>query len=157
MATSSGNEMRIRMGRGRGHFLQRFEMKNIQSTDNGTGNLCTIVQPKSTYIPKEINETDDSIYETGIECGINFDKLDEAHVNVGCVEVQEIIENFDSISTMISKNIEKCKFKKPTPIQKYTIPIILSGQDIMAAAQTGSGKTVILIVNFINYRVLCLN
>lgn len=32
-------------------------------------------------------------------------------------------------------------YNKPTPIQEKAIPIILDGRDIMAAAQTGTGKT----------------
>ena len=32
-------------------------------------------------------------------------------------------------------------YTEPTPIQRETIPIILKGQDIMAGAQTGTGKT----------------
>ena len=38
--------------------------------------------------------------------------------------------------------MEKAKYKKPTPVQKYAIPCGLNGQDFMACAQTGSGKTV---------------
>lgn len=142
MATSSGTGLRIRLGRGRGHFLRILQLKKCQLADNVAEKK--LVQPKSTYIPDEIHETDDSIYDTGTECGINFDQLDDSNVKVGYVKVHEVVENFDSITTVLKKNIEKCKFKKPTPIQKYTIPVILSGQDIMAAAQTGSGKTVIL-------------
>ena len=37
--------------------------------------------------------------------------------------------------------LQKNKYKQPTPIQAHTIPLLLQGNDIMAAAQTGSGKT----------------
>ncbi|MHA2503656.1 MAG: DEAD/DEAH box helicase [Candidatus Kariarchaeaceae archaeon] len=32
-------------------------------------------------------------------------------------------------------------YREPTPVQKLAIPLILSGKDILATAQTGSGKT----------------
>ena len=37
--------------------------------------------------------------------------------------------------------IEKLKFKDPTPIQEKAIPVINTGVDIIAQAQTGTGKT----------------
>nr|KAG5705292.1 hypothetical protein BaRGS_010743 [Batillaria attramentaria] len=41
-------------------------------------------------------------------------------------------------------NVKRANYTKPTPIQKFAIPAILAGRDIMACAQTGSGKTISL-------------
>lgn len=45
-------------------------------------------------------------------------------------------------------NIKKSGYTKPTPVQKYALPIIMGGRDLMACAQTGSGKTVRTIMLF---------
>ena len=39
-------------------------------------------------------------------------------------------------------NVRRAKYDKPTPVQKWAIPLIVAGRDLMACAQTGSGKTV---------------
>lgn len=39
------------------------------------------------------------------------------------------------------KAIEKRGFSTPSPIQEKAIPIVLQGKDVLAAAQTGTGKT----------------
>lgn len=46
------------------------------------------------------------------------------------------------------ENVVKSGYKKPTPIQKHAIPIIMNGRDLMGCAQTGSGKTVRYIFRF---------
>jgi ATP-dependent RNA helicase RhlE len=38
-------------------------------------------------------------------------------------------------------NLEKEGYEKPTPVQREAIPPVLSGRDLLACAQTGTGKT----------------
>ncbi|WP_448550221.1 DEAD/DEAH box helicase [Thalassotalea fusca] len=45
------------------------------------------------------------------------------------------------LSTHILQAIEKQGYQTPSPIQEQAIPKILAGKDVMAAAQTGTGKT----------------
>ncbi|RQM16165.1 hypothetical protein DD237_005336 [Peronospora effusa] len=45
------------------------------------------------------------------------------------------------LSRPIMRAISHIGFEKPTPIQQRAIPIALTGKDICASAQTGSGKT----------------
>jgi len=45
------------------------------------------------------------------------------------------------LSESILKALAEQGYKEPTPVQKQAIPVILSGQDLIAAAQTGTGKT----------------
>ena len=45
------------------------------------------------------------------------------------------------LSEPILRAIEESKYSMPSPIQIKAIPAVLAGQDVMAAAETGSGKT----------------
>ena len=45
------------------------------------------------------------------------------------------------ISEELKKNLSKLGFTKPTDIQFKSIPPILKGEDVLAIAQTGTGKT----------------
>lgn len=51
--------------------------------------------------------------------------------------------NFESLGldARILKALEEKGYSTPSPIQQQAIPAVLSGQDLMAAAQTGTGKT----------------
>ncbi|MDY0212491.1 MAG: DEAD/DEAH box helicase [Desulfuromonadaceae bacterium] len=45
------------------------------------------------------------------------------------------------LSEPLLRAIKESGYNKPTPIQRKSIPAILEGKDLMAAAQTGTGKT----------------
>ena len=41
----------------------------------------------------------------------------------------------------ILRAVEECGYTEPTPVQAQVIPVALTGCDVMAGAQTGTGKT----------------
>lgn len=51
--------------------------------------------------------------------------------------------NFEDLGLQprLVKSVNEKGYTEPTPIQAKAIPVILEGKDIMAAAQTGTGKT----------------
>ncbi|KAK9463598.1 DEAD-box ATP-dependent RNA helicase [Lipomyces oligophaga] len=75
--------------------------------------------------------------------GINFDNYDEIPVEATGDKVPEPITAFTNppVEALLLSNIELSGYTKPTPVQKYSIPIVCGGRDLMACAQTGSGKT----------------
>lgn len=75
--------------------------------------------------------------------GINFEKYDEIPVTPSGRDVPEPVLTFSNppLDLHLLSNIELARYKIPTPVQKYSIPIVINGRDLMACAQTGSGKT----------------
>ena len=51
------------------------------------------------------------------------------------------MKEFELLSPDIQKALSLAGFTQPTPIQSYVIPLVLEGKDIIAQAQTGSGKS----------------
>lgn len=86
---------------------------------------------------------EEELFGKSSNTGINFDKYADIEVNVEGKNLPPPIEVFDDIDLgpVINNNIRLAGFTKPTPIQKHSIPIIIQKRDLMACAQTGSGKT----------------
>ncbi|XP_027348600.1 DEAD-box ATP-dependent RNA helicase 37-like [Abrus precatorius] len=75
--------------------------------------------------------------------GINFDAYEDIPVETSGDNVPQPVNTFAEIDLGegLNQNIRRCKYVKPTPVQRHAIPISLAGRDLMACAQTGSGKT----------------
>ncbi|ESO11363.1 hypothetical protein HELRODRAFT_194828 [Helobdella robusta] len=84
----------------------------------------------------------------GAHTGINFSKYEDIPVEATGADCPPHIDRFDDIDLgeIIKNNIKLSQYERPTPIQKYAIPIIVKKRDIMACAQTGSGKTAAFLV-----------
>lgn len=75
--------------------------------------------------------------------GINFANYDDIPVEASGHNVPEAVSNFTNppLDDHLLTNVGLAGYVTPTPVQKYSIPIVMNGRDLMACAQTGSGKT----------------
>ncbi|KAJ1975335.1 ATP-dependent RNA helicase ded1 [Dimargaris xerosporica] len=85
--------------------------------------------------------------------GINFEKYDDIPVEVSGHDSPAPITTFEesNLDALLMSNIQLARYKSPTPVQKYSIPIGAAGRDLMACAQTGSGKTGGFLFPILNY------
>ena len=61
--------------------------------------------------------------------------------SVGPHHIRQMPFNGLGLSDTLLKTLDELGFEKPTPVQEKSIPLILKGKDIIASAQTGTGKT----------------
>src|SRR3982750_4145564 len=45
------------------------------------------------------------------------------------------------LHTSLVQAVREMRYTEPTPIQAQAIPVVLAGRDLIATAQTGTGKT----------------
>ncbi|OIV89510.1 hypothetical protein TanjilG_20429 [Lupinus angustifolius] len=93
--------------------------------------------------PFEKDEPVDQALDEQENTGINFDAYDDIPVETSGDNVPPPVNTFADIDLgeALNQNLQRCKYVKPTPVQRYAIPISLAGRDLVACAQTGSGKT----------------
>lgn len=77
------------------------------------------------------------------QTGINFSNYDDIPVEASGNDVPEAVTQFTNppLDDHLIANIKLASYVIPTPVQKYSVPIVMNGRDLMACAQTGSGKT----------------
>ncbi|KAJ3013935.1 UNVERIFIED_CONTAM: DEAD-box ATP-dependent RNA helicase [Siphonaria sp. JEL0065] len=83
------------------------------------------------------------LYGKQMSSGINFEKYDDIPVETSGNNVPEPIASFDdaALDSLLKSNVKLANYTNPTPVQRNSVAIVTSGRDLMACAQTGSGKT----------------
>ena len=101
-----------------------------------------------SYIPPEVKIEK-------IKMGKNFGKYDDTPISItgpGHADISPLKHTFkdSQLSEQLLANLKTLGYKHPTPVQKCALPCILAGKDIMACAQTGSGKTAAFLLPVIS-------
>uniref|UniRef100_A0A6P7GIP1 RNA helicase n=1 Tax=Diabrotica virgifera virgifera TaxID=50390 RepID=A0A6P7GIP1_DIAVI len=126
--------------------------------DNGGGggrwseNRRNVSSENDWTVPLSRDERlEQELFGTG-NTGINFSKYEDIPVEATGDKVPRHITSFEEVqlTEIIRSNITMARYDSPTPVQKYAIPIIISKRDVMACAQTGSGKTAAFLVPILN-------
>ncbi|KAF2070454.1 hypothetical protein CYY_008219 [Polysphondylium violaceum] len=99
-------------------------------------------------MPREVFNLDEEkaeeIFKSNSNHGIDFNSYDDDDISIETSEhLCAPINSFSDVDLgdILFANIKHAKYTKPTPVQKSALPIISKGRDLMACAQTGSGKT----------------
>ncbi|KAK8102780.1 ATP-dependent RNA helicase [Apiospora sp. TS-2023a] len=85
--------------------------------------------------------------------GEQFDKIAQIEVQQEGMTRITPIKSFDTagLHPVMYENVRLCGYQTPTPIQRYCIPAIKMGHDVIAIAQTGSGKTAAYLLPILNH------
>ncbi|CAG5136037.1 unnamed protein product [Candidula unifasciata] len=137
-------EDRDRERRSGGQGYNRWDNRLDNGGDEVRTDDWSVPLPKNERLEVELFGTGNS--------GINFDKYEDIPVEASGDNCPKNIESFEdcSLGEIVRNNIALSRYSKPTPVQKFAIPIILARRDLMACAQTGSGKTAAFLVPILN-------
>ena len=105
-------------------------------------------------VPMDRNEAHERYLFSSGHTGIHFDKYEDIPVEATGHNCPTHIESFEDkdlkLTSIIETNVKLAQYSRPTPVQKHAIPIILGKRDLMACAQTGSGKTAAFLLPILN-------
>lgn len=79
--------------------------------------------------------------EISNRCDLNHFFTNPNGVGSYCLNFNEL-----NLDDRILAALTQSGFREPTPIQQKAIPVILAGEDLMASAQTGTGKTAAFVL-----------
>ncbi|KAL6237052.1 hypothetical protein BDW75DRAFT_229012 [Aspergillus navahoensis] len=101
------------------------------------------VGPENNHLEEQLFRSE-FINRTGLKIG----NLQNIEVVAESQERPSPIKSFDDagLHPVMRQNIRLCGYEFPTPIQAYAIPAVLTSHDLIAIAQTGSGKTAAFLI-----------
>lgn len=119
-----------------------------ESRGDGAGvwrNGAHVVGTRNMRLEKELfgDPSDPSKQHTGI----NFEKYDDIPVEATGAGVPEPVTAFTNppLDPVLLENISFAYYSTPTPVQKYSIPIVAANRDLMACAQASPLSTLLLV------------
>uniref|UniRef100_A0A4W5MBG3 RNA helicase n=1 Tax=Hucho hucho TaxID=62062 RepID=A0A4W5MBG3_9TELE len=95
---------------------------------------------------------DYSYKEDAFISGLTEEQVQRVKQELGIVtegrEVGRPIIEFEqcNLPSTLSANLKKAGYEAPTPVQMQMVPVGLAGRDVIASADTGSGKTVAFLL-----------
>ncbi|CAH8842651.1 unnamed protein product [Trichobilharzia szidati] len=128
--------------------------------DNGTANHGGVVhRPMNKQYnekqmwPKPLKKSEYELFEQP-KSALNFQLYDSIPVTQSGPNWTPVepIKSFSDVELhqIIKDNVARAQYIHPTPVQKYALPIIALKRDLMACAQTGSGKTAAFLLPILN-------
>ncbi|KAF7727786.1 hypothetical protein EC973_007017 [Apophysomyces ossiformis] len=102
------------------------------------------IAPRDEKLEAELFEADADAQQTTLD----FSKYESIRKVVMRGSHPPEIRSFDeaNLHPVMKENVRLAKYAKPTPVQSLSIPIVTAGMDLMACAQTGSGKTAAFLI-----------
>jgi len=84
--------------------------------------------------------------------GINFSNYENIPVKCEGEKAPSPVTTVEEagLCRLVMDNVSKVGYTSLTPVQRYSIPIVMGGRDLMACAQTGSGKTAAFLLPIIH-------
>jgi ATP-dependent RNA helicase DDX3X len=129
-------------GRGRGHGRGggRGWFNQTERWSPSPNQSSAPFDISSKFDELEVDHDDETNTGSG---SINFEAYEDIPVQASGSDIPPPVSSFAEIDLgeVLNRNIKRCNYVRPTPIQRYAIPIAMAGRDLMACAQTGSGKT----------------
>jgi len=123
--------------------LEREREPRARPPSQGNGRWKSESASRRPKLPLPRNERLERDLFGEAKTGINFENYDSIPVETSGECVPDPIASFKDYDfhEVLKANIELAGYEAPTPVQKHSVPIAGAGRDLMACAQTGSGKT----------------
>ncbi|CDS35877.1 ATP dependent RNA helicase DDX3X [Echinococcus multilocularis] len=130
----------------RGYQRRSCRLNNISSTcHNGHANNNSSGSWNFSF------KTEEELFcDSAPKAAINLELYDSIPVKQSGPDWTAVdpLTSFNDVQLhkVLADNIERAQYVHPTPVQKYALQIVLAKRDLMACAQTGSGKTAAFLI-----------